>query len=69
MNTYKSYLLLILGLICFFNRSFCYEESEREEEILNLKAIDLNEDGEMSLDEFQKFIFELSNLKEHYQQD
>jgi Ca2+-binding EF-hand superfamily protein len=40
----------------------------QEAPVLNIEAIDLNSDGEITLDEFRGFVLELPNLRDHYSQ-
>lgn len=53
MNSIKSYLFVAL-LVCLIELAQCQDESEVE--YLNLKGIDLNQDAEITLDEFRIFI-------------
>jgi hypothetical protein len=64
MNIYKSYFLLVV-LLSLLHLCSCSVDAE-DREILNLKAIDLNQDDEITLDEFDNFIRHLPILKEHY---
>lgn len=60
----KCSFILLIAAICLFAPALCTEKDV--EDILNLKGIDLNSDGEITLEEFQTFVMGMPNVREHY---